>query len=304
MKPAPKRAGHGRLAERRACLAVASAGYDVLVVCLGHELRVVDAGGVALQMNRRCVTTAPREGPKAPARLQRFSGNPPTESKAWTAWEPARSQMRMRQSSEPETSRVPCSLQATWLAAPGALWSSRTQARRWTRAGSASTARRKARGSCPRCPARGPPSPGAPAPGPASRPSTARSTRMAAPRRPAGYAMASVAKLVGSTYSTAPAPGAQPGRGSTAARVVSAGGVVGEGRRGRAGRWEWRAGGGAGLAESGPGRTARLHLRSLPPHRPLHTNLPGPKLCTLFMLHLHGQYQSDNLPSHQPGWLE
>ena len=33
-------------------------------------------------------------------------------------------------------------------------------------------------------------------------------------------------------------------------------------------------------------------------------SLLGLKLCNLFLLHLNGQYQSDNTPSHQPGWLE
>ena len=33
-------------------------------------------------------------------------------------------------------------------------------------------------------------------------------------------------------------------------------------------------------------------------------SLLGLKLCKLFLLQINGQYQSDNIPSHQPGWLE
>ena len=34
------------------------------------------------------------------------------------------------------------------------------------------------------------------------------------------------------------------------------------------------------------------------------TLLLGLKLCKLFFFRLSGRYHSDNIPSHQPGWLE
>ena len=88
--------------------------------------------------------------------------------------------------------------------------------------------------------------------------------------------------------------------------------------------WEWRGGmcrgasvratvregGGPACRRPGePGRGCALTFRPGPPtaRALLGSPIIGVIIviiCNLFFLHLNKQYQSDNVPSHQPGWLE
>ena len=61
------------------------------------------------------------------------------------------------------------------------------------------------------------------------------------------------------------------------------------------------SGGGVCAGGARPPRCWRLLVACQFEHLAESSRLLGLKLCTRFFLHLNGQYQSDNIPSHQPG---
>ena len=217
------------------------------------------------KLTRHCVTSAPRKGPKAPARLQRALREAPHRVEGMDG-------LGAGQVPDADAAVVRAGDEQGALLAPSHVARGARRAVELSDAGQALDEGRvrqhsaaEGQGLVPQVPRPGAAVPRRPGPGPGlppqHRPLHAHGGAAPAARLCHG-------KCCQSWWRALPAlpPRRAPSPGGGARRCLGCRqkGLVGEGKRGRAGRWEWRAGGGAGLAESGPGSTQSVP-HSFPP---------------------------------------